>query len=370
MIPKDYKLPDHKSEIISFVFTVLLENPEIGKIIRNTIQKSSKEFEILVQYSPLIQTKIPLGNLYNIHQGLGIGLLFGAGTFILVAICPILGVVGGIASLFTDFSGWTKAGLVIGLPVLYTILWPLAVILSPAIALLNFAQGVFFLTPEQTQKSKLEGFISQIKPEECAKIFIQEAIKPFTDLIEESKKNYLKKLKLAKNIPFKSVVQKIQRIIKNAYLNTHEFLFKFNFPNLKLKQEICLGGGSYGCVWKESINEKTFAVKILNEDDVEKTFAEMLGNRVSHPYLTKTFYFSKLVAKHYDKENQIFSSEKEFPCVFMEFLEGKPLEASNFSKLTFGEKINFFLQMAIALEFLHSKQMFHRDIKPGTLPIL
>jgi hypothetical protein len=344
-----------------------LENPEIGKIIRNTIQKSSKEFEILILNSPLIQTKIPLGYLYKIQNGLGIGLLFGAGTVLVVAIAPIIGLVAGFASLFSDFSGWTKAAAFIGLPLLYTILWPMIVILSPLLILMNFAQGVAYFTPEQNQKSKLEGLLSQINADDCAKIFIKEAIKPFIELMEESKLNYLKKLRLSKNIPINFVIQKIQKIIKNAYLNTHELLFNFNFPNFKLNQVNCLGGGSYGCVWKEIINDQTFAVKILNDDDVEKTFSEMLGNRVSHPYLTKTFYYSKVIARSYDKENRKFSSEKEFPCVFMEYLDGKPLDPKVFTKLSFQEKIQFFLQMSIALEFLHSKQMFHRDIKPENI---
>jgi hypothetical protein len=68
MIPNNLILPRDKESIISYIVSYLMKNNELAKLIQNTIKDNKLEFEMLVNVSPLIQSKIPLEYLYNIQQ--------------------------------------------------------------------------------------------------------------------------------------------------------------------------------------------------------------------------------------------------------------------------------------------------------------
>jgi hypothetical protein len=322
MIPESYTVENNSSEIATLVLSYLIQNNEFESLIQKTIQNCEKEFEKLLNVSPLIQSMKPIGQEKYVF-----------GSFFLRLIPWSWYLVGPMDIART-------ANLIFSL-----------------LKVLND-----FLV----RKSQKKEFLMQMASnDELSKNIVDEIVKPFEFLLDQSSKNYKEKQLHAKDIP--KDTEEVQKIMKNAYLSSHQHLFDWKFQNVKLEQDKFLGGGAYGCVYKESINEQTYAVKVLKSPSY--IYSEMLGNRLTHPNFVKIHFYSEMEAKLLFKEE---ITEVKRPCLFMEFLSGKTLlkERENFSNFESREKIEYFLQIAEAVQHLQSLRIFYRDIKPENIMLV
>ncbi len=124
-----------------------------------------------------------------------------------------------------------------------------------------------------------------------------------------------------------------------------------------------IGEGGLGVVYKarQLSMGRVVALKVLHEkwltdDEFRKRFlveARLVG-RLSHPNLIQVID----VGRH---RNQLYYS--------MEFIDGDPVEKmiDDRRKLTIIESINIITQVASALDYLASKKIVHRDVKPGNI---
>jgi len=119
-----------------------------------------------------------------------------------------------------------------------------------------------------------------------------------------------------------------------------------------------LGKGSFGKVMlaEHKVSKQIYAIKvlkkasILEEDDVECTLTERRVLELNHPYLTT------LYASFQDDERLYF---------VMEFVAGGDLMFQIQKDRKFSENRSRFYaaEVALALMFLHSKQVIYRDLK-------
>jgi hypothetical protein len=358
LIPHHLKIPENKDEIIRIIMAYLLKNVELKKLIQETIEKSSLDFENLMNVSTLVQSKIPLQYLYDIPRGF----LIAGAVFIGCLLSPLTAILmaGG---MYFDPTVPTGESIFMNilLPIYGIVLWPSAIILSPFIVLSFLYLDIKYY--EAVEKTKIQGILSILKTG-GSKVFIEALVQPFKDLIKESEEKYKEKKNYAEKIPTIEVATKVLSDMESSYLNVHKNLFELKFQNVSLKQNDKLGNGSFGTVWKETINEKIYAVKILNRDYSDETYSEMLGNRITHKHFVKTHYFTKLKVKYYSEKGK--EEIGEMPCLLMEYISGDNLsnQIIYFSDFKPEVKIKLFLQMAEAVEHLHCLQIFLRDIKP------
>jgi eukaryotic-like serine/threonine-protein kinase len=129
-------------------------------------------------------------------------------------------------------------------------------------------------------------------------------------------------------------------------------------------QEFLGGGMSHVYRARDTVIGRTVAVKILTEagcQDVEaKTRflaeARMAGN-ISHDNIISIYDFGE--------------DEKQHPFMVMEFLRGEDLRHAIKNGRT-GDlrgKLRIALQVARALEYIHSQKIIHRDIKPENIHV-
>jgi serine/threonine protein kinase len=133
----------------------------------------------------------------------------------------------------------------------------------------------------------------------------------------------------------------------------------------KYELEEFLGGGmSHVYRARDTVIGRTVAIKILTEagcQDVEaKTRflaeARMAGN-ISHDNIISIYDFGQ--------------DEKQHPFMVMEFLRGEDLRHAIKNRRTgqLRDKLRIALQIARALEYIHTQKIIHRDIKPENIHV-
>ena len=189
---------------------------------------------------------------------------------------------------------------------------------------------------------------------EDAQIVLNEEIEdPDTEArpIEE----ILKELNYVKDEEIWAIYKAQERLIKDATsigekIGGYEILKK-------------IGEGGLGVVYKarQLSMGRVIALKVLHEkwlsdDEFRKRFlveARLVG-RLSHPNLIQVID----VGRH---RNQLYYS--------MEFIDGDPVEKMLDDKrvIPIVDSINIIMQVASALDYLASKKIVHRDVKPGNI---
>jgi NIMA (never in mitosis gene a)-related kinase len=131
-----------------------------------------------------------------------------------------------------------------------------------------------------------------------------------------------------------------------------------------LKEKI--GEGSYGSVFKVERRGRNYAMKKLNIENIKpyekKCIVSELKILSCHKcdFLLK-YYNTEIVGKHI--------------CIYTEYIQGgdlsKQLENHIKNKSRFENETlkKYFVQLCIALEYLHTNNIIHRDIKPANVLI-
>jgi serine/threonine protein kinase len=145
----------------------------------------------------------------------------------------------------------------------------------------------------------------------------------------------------------------------NKKLNSINIKFE-DFEILKL-----LGQGSFGNVFlvKQKINEKLFAMKVLNKEKIykskqvnqTKTEREIL-EKLDNPFIVK-LYFA------FQTKNRLF--------LVTEFIQGGELFEQIKINVKLNEKVARFYacEIIIAIELMHKKGIIYRDLKPENILI-
>jgi eukaryotic-like serine/threonine-protein kinase len=114
---------------------------------------------------------------------------------------------------------------------------------------------------------------------------------------------------------------------------------------------------------RDQVTGKIVAVKILKpefetDEDMKKRFLDeaRTAARLQHPHLVDVFDFGEYAGRTY---------------IVMEFLRGQDLRAAIRNRATgdLVQKLQIVLQIAEAIEYIHSENIVHRDIKPENIHI-
>lgn len=137
-------------------------------------------------------------------------------------------------------------------------------------------------------------------------------------------------------------------------------------PDTELSNEMKiikhLGSGTYGSVFLVTISGKNYALKVgldinLYSDydsaiKVEMKIMDSLRqNPIQHPHLIKSFLIEFPLG----------------PAVILEIAQETLEDKIKSHSLTFQQKIQVFIAILSAVQFLHDHNIFHCDIKPGNI---
>ena len=219
---------------------------------------------------------------------------------------------------------------------------------------------LFFLMKDFIKNHSLENVSDEIFSTLVKKKFIKSK-----DISSEKLENV--KNTLLKNIPSQDFISKSR------------FLSEFNIIDK-------IGKGGFGSVFKviNKLDKKTYAIKIVNVNTENKNFVLREVENLSllnHPNIIR-YYGSWLEnIEMNDTQNYLEYGDDSYSCssevseidftnylfLQMEFAESNLKEVQNL--LTYDEKKNYFKQIVIGLDEIHSKNIIHRDLKPSNILI-
>ncbi|KAK1425343.1 hypothetical protein QVD17_20694 [Tagetes erecta] len=154
---------------------------------------------------------------------------------------------------------------------------------------------------------------------------------------------------------------------------------------LKLVVGKVIGRGSFGVVHKGSYLGQTVAVKVLDlgsnkgitkdaMESVKNDFMKEVGiwQVLDHPNVTKMIGATMSMNTNFSHKNKKSKVESNF-CVVSEYIKGGSLRSYLFKnrdkKLPMKRVLQFALDIAKGLSYMHSKKIIHRDVKPENILI-
>lgn len=139
-------------------------------------------------------------------------------------------------------------------------------------------------------------------------------------------------------------------------LNNLKKISLYETENIELKM---IGEGSYVHVYKykDPFYKKKFIVKRakkdLNEKELERFKIEYESmKKLNSPYIVEVYHYN--------------DSKKEYYMEYMDFTLNDFISENN-SKLSIEYKKNICRQILKAFQYIHSKNIFHRDISPSNI---
>ena len=155
---------------------------------------------------------------------------------------------------------------------------------------------------------------------------------------------------------------KVEKLHKVGRLRSKEV----NLGRYTIEKEISHGGMGKVFLGRDVDTQKQVAVKILPaklalKDDNSNNFARetRILQRLSHPNIVKVL--------HVGREK---TSKMDVYFFAMECIHGLPL--SHYIKqklLSVEQSVRYVIQIALALDYIHSHRIIHRDIKPANIMI-
>lgn len=133
-------------------------------------------------------------------------------------------------------------------------------------------------------------------------------------------------------------------------------------PDLRRKELI--GGGSFGSVYKATLNGKPVAVKILHE----RYFRERRGNnKYMVQFQAECEILQNLQHKNVVMLREFFISHSSPPMLITELLDcdlGKHIRNCHPGKIPYSETVSIMLDVAEGLAYLHQQNppILHRDL--------
>ena len=157
--------------------------------------------------------------------------------------------------------------------------------------------------------------------------------------------NDMEKITLYQKIPIFISSNKVN-VKKGADSNSYQFKF--------------INEGSYACVYRyhDSYYDRDFAVKRLKKSDdseivrFKREFEKM--KELSSPHIAEVYCYN--------------DDAKEYTMEFLDCTLEKYIQENN-SSLSMDTRLDICFQILDAFEYLHSKDMFHRDISPRNIMI-
>ena len=130
---------------------------------------------------------------------------------------------------------------------------------------------------------------------------------------------------------------------------------RFGFQSVQIIKSACLGGGSYGSVYKATYDELPGARKIIERFEQECEFLSV----IRHPNIVQYLGVSR------DLETQL-------PVLLMELMDEsltRFLERSQ-TPVSYHTQVDICHDIALALAYLHSNSIIHRDLSSNNVLLI
>ena len=162
-----------------------------------------------------------------------------------------------------------------------------------------------------------------------------------------------------------ALIEKKDRLIRNLVPNLaiNKNIFKF-LPDLDVVKQ--LGTGSTGIVFQVKKSNANYALKILRSDLAPEMHQLQRGGQ----FLSEAKILSNLKHPNIVEIYDYGFSDNYMPYILMEFVKGQPLtKIIKHGSLDLKKRLNIFIQICKAIQFIHNNKILHRDIKPGNIMI-
>lgn len=162
-----------------------------------------------------------------------------------------------------------------------------------------------------------------------------------------------------------ALIEKKDMLIRNLVpnLDINKNIFKF-LPDLDVVTQ--LGTGSTGIVFQVKKSNANYALKILRSDLAPEMHQLQRGGQ----FLSEAKILSNIKHPNIVKIYDYGFSDNYMPYILMEFIKGKPLtKIIKHNSLDMKKRLNIFVQICKAIQFIHNNKVLHRDIKPGNIMI-